>query len=375
MFDSRLFVVVFVFCVSLSVFASVETSTSAKTPKMERQTGSTQDLDIEVTDNKLRASSGAKSRYSSSFYLVYSGGSFSDPVGENRPNVRDDKIQNPVSLSGNVGLRYRIDKNRSLFAATGFYQARPFHSREPDQELEVSTPQLMFNRTFAFDQWQISSSYQLYLVTQALMREFGQVATLGYSLSTVNQLGGTHFHGRLSLNLWGTVYDKHDKSLRALQEDYGLSLSPTLQYNYRARYNFYTSLSLFSYSHVRSESDFNFEKRPITQTVGAGIAVFRDGEIVNHNVDEMYFTVRAESISGFIHCDQFNYTVEWDEDNGRLLVKNFSRDNNRVCPRFPQRNDPFVFESIMDFERLDDGNTLRLSDIQKDFIVTFTLKP
>jgi hypothetical protein len=102
------------------------------------------------------------------------------------------------------------------------------------------------------------------------------VGTLGYSLSSVNSIANTRLSGGLTINTWVTAYDKNDERLREIQEDYGISLLPSLQYNKTGRVNMYTQFNLLSYSHHRSDRAEKFRKGIVTQTVGLGAAIFRD---------------------------------------------------------------------------------------------------
>lgn len=235
-----------------------------------------QDLDAEVSDVKLRANSGAKSKYSTSLYFNYSGASLRQPGGEKRPNVGGSRIADPVSASGNFGLRFRRNKNESIFVATGFYRERPFHSEENQEDWQVNTPHLGYNYTLGIHDWQISSNYRLYITTLDYRRAVGEVATLGYSLSSMDRLGTSRFSGGINADFFLSAFDKNESELRSMQTDYGLSLTPTLQFNKTDRLNIYSSLSLMNYSHSRSNSPFRFQKGTITQSLGVGAAVARD---------------------------------------------------------------------------------------------------
>jgi len=234
------------------------------------------DLDKEVTDIKLRVNSGAKSRYSSSFFLTYSGGSLKDPGSSERAQVGSERLVAPVNLSGIVGLRYRLDKNRSLFLATGVSRSRPFHKTEHEDKMEISTPYVGYDNTFALGDWQISSGYRLYVATEEYQREVGQLGTLGYSLRSLNKIGSTRLNGSISLDAWGSAYENNKDQYAQMQNDFGISLTPALQYNASDSVNVYTSLSLLTYSHYRSDRSFKIEKGIMTQSLGLGYAIRRD---------------------------------------------------------------------------------------------------
>jgi hypothetical protein len=240
------------------------------------------DIDKEVTDIKLRNNSGKKRTYSSSIFVSYSGGSLGDPGSDKRPNVGDSKIPYPVSLSTDIAFRVRLNKNKSIFAATGLYQATPFTDSDAEKakgksdELELNTIFLGYNDTFAAEQTQVGSNLRLYFTTQDSRREFGELATAGYSVSAHNQIGKSTLQGALRVDLYYTYYDKGGADLEKYQVDYGLGVVPTLQWNPSDKWNVYTSLNVLRYQHTRSD-DFNkLGRAPSTQSLGAGVAIVRD---------------------------------------------------------------------------------------------------
>jgi hypothetical protein len=69
------------------------------------------DIDKEVTNARMRAASGSRSRYSLSSSLSWLGGRVADPFTEDRPNiVGDPSTETATSLSGSFSARYRWSK-------------------------------------------------------------------------------------------------------------------------------------------------------------------------------------------------------------------------------------------------------------------------
>jgi hypothetical protein len=285
---------------SVNAFAA-ETSTGSANESKANLTNITnaeapakgKDLDAEVTDIKLRADSGKKSKYSTSFFLTYSGGSLSNPGDDVRPNVTGGRAVAPVMLSGNVGVRYRKDKNNSFYAATGIARARPFHSREGDEDWEVSTPHIVYNRTHGISDLQISSNYRLYFMTEDRFTDLGQNVTVGYSLVAKNKIANTRFSGGVSMNIGYNFYDGREISLakvkakygrrysqytdiEQLQPDYTFSLSPAIQYQVNDYVYAYTSFSLLSHTHYKADKPFRMSNENVTQSLGASAALSRD---------------------------------------------------------------------------------------------------
>ncbi len=234
------------------------------------------DLDAEVLDIKMRADSGAKSKLSTSLYFNYAGSSLESPFDDKRPNVGEGRFASPVSAAWNLGVRDRLNKNESVFFAAGFSRSRPFSAREADErEVEVSTPQIMYNNTSGSDHLQLSSSVRVYITTLEFARKIGEVGTVGYSVSAMTK-SQTRFNAGLTLNTWITAYNKSDDALKTMQNDYGVGLIPLVQYIASDKLNAYSSWSVWNYYHFRSENPTTFERLHVTQTIGAGYALLRD---------------------------------------------------------------------------------------------------
>jgi hypothetical protein len=273
---SVLFAVLY-FGLSPASFASAEEATTTSV-----QTEVKTDIDAEVEDSKLRANSGAKSRFSSSLNLSYSGSSLRKPFDDVRPNVDGSRLNAPVSLSGMVGLRYRFTTNTSLFAATGISKTRPFHNNSED-EWEANNVMMHLNSTFRYEQLQVSSTWLGYVWTQDYMRAVNTVGTIGYALSALSQIGQSRFRGGMSGSLSYTHFDGDrgtlggfEMDVRSMQEDFTAGFSPSLQYRFNDKFNAYTSLQLLTYGHSREDNGFKLQKRPVSQNIGFGIAVLRD---------------------------------------------------------------------------------------------------
>ncbi len=68
-------------------------------------------IDDDVTNPRLRALSGSKSKWSMSLGLNYSGGTIADPFGRYRPDIYGNpENETFTSMGGSVSGRYRFDK-------------------------------------------------------------------------------------------------------------------------------------------------------------------------------------------------------------------------------------------------------------------------
>lgn len=239
------------------------------------------DLDKEITDIKMRAHSGAKSKYSSSFSILYSGSSLATPLAGTKPSLGGSRVEEPASMSGIVGVRYRIDKNDSVHFSTGLNRPQPLQSSEVSQPTQISTPRIGYNKTFGWLDKQISSETSVYITTTRPRRAIGEIATLAYSFTLLNPIALTRFEGGVTANVWQTMFSDNaeyqSNDIRQRQNDSGYNLTPTLQYKVTDKFNIYTSIALFSYAHYRDNLRFfSYQAVDSTQTLGIGYAFSRD---------------------------------------------------------------------------------------------------
>lgn len=262
-------------------------ATKASLPAEVRQLKAKTGLDAEIDDAKLRAESGAKSKYSTSLNMIYSGASLNDPFGETRPNVEGSAHPPNVKISGMVGLRYRFDKNTSFFGATGISRSRPFQNKEGD-EWEADNIMMHLNSTFRMDEMQISSTWLAYVWTTDYLKSINNLGMLGYSVSALSPIGGTRFRGGITGSISASFFDGNTnakgRDVKAEQADLSLAISPSLKYQFSDRFNGFTSLQLVNLVHTRDRESFSMGHSPVSQNLGFGYAITRDF-FVSPNID------------------------------------------------------------------------------------------
>jgi hypothetical protein len=251
---------------SLSSFAAVTATTASNSSKA--------DLDAEVKDAKMRADSGSKSKLSASMTATYSGASVTQPFGEERPQIGRSSTEDPVSMGGGFGARYRFNKNESLYFATGFYK----NLKDEDSKMDVSNPYLSYNNTFGVEDMQIGSSAKVSVTTQELEKKVGMVGTFSGSTSVLTKLNQSGLSGGVIAYAWythyrsGKEYDRYEK----FSIDYGGSLGPMVDYRMSDKLNVYTQIKALTLTHVKAADSFDTRSSNITQSVGVGLALIRD---------------------------------------------------------------------------------------------------
>jgi len=236
-------------------------------------------LDKEITDIKMRAQSGSQSKYSASFFMDYAGPAINRLHDNVRPMIGGAKNQKPVSMSGNVGLRYRFNTNNSLYAATGFNRADPMHSSERENPTSINTPIIQWNNTRAIKSWQVGQDVNLAFTTLPVDRAIHQLGSVGYSATALNPLGQSRFDGGASIRSYYTFFETTKVSDADLekQADSVIMISPSIQYRATDKLNVFSSFQLFNFMHRRSNPGLDgFKSETRTQRFGLGYAFTRD---------------------------------------------------------------------------------------------------
>src|SRR6218665_3026703 len=85
-----------------------------------------EDIDTIITNNKMRAETGSKSKYSISTSIGYNGGSLHRPLDTYRPNITKGTRSTDVStLGAQIHGKYAIDTANAILAGTGVRMIAP----------------------------------------------------------------------------------------------------------------------------------------------------------------------------------------------------------------------------------------------------------
>lgn len=241
------------------------------------------DIDQEITNAKLRAESGSKSRYSLSFTGSYNGGSLREPFSKDRPNVTRDPITPKVNMAGDFGGRYRINKNESLSLALGYSLERPFHEAQRGQ---ISNPSINYNHASKIGVIQNVATAGLSVTTNSDQVEIGDIGSVGLSDTLIYDFGGSRTSVGLAMEIGYTQYTKKNEIVQPknqprtnainFQEDYSAAAYPFAEYAFNDWINLRTVFRPWIFTHARSAEGQTFQRRPWTQSFGVGFAATRD---------------------------------------------------------------------------------------------------
>lgn len=243
------------------------------------------DMDEVITNRKMRAEAGSKSKYSMSASLSYNGGSINKPLAEDRPNITGALgTTYKAALGGDVSGRYRMTATDSLSAGVGIRWIAPLEtdgltpdpeSGEVQDRSDISNPYLSYNKVYRWSGIQSVFSTGATFITNSDMRDRGYVTTFSISQNNIYNIGTTGLGVGLLLNAGTGIYDKDE--FAAAQYEYALGAYPFLEYVINDTFNLRTISGVWVYDHSRAEENpSTFSKNKIYQSVGLGISLTRD---------------------------------------------------------------------------------------------------
>jgi hypothetical protein len=279
-------------------FAQAQSNSSTlKMDDLKKPDEKTKDIDNEITDPRMRAALGSKSRYSFKSSFVYQGGSVEEPLSSVRPNYEASaKMQDMASIRGEIGLNARVGDRDSITLGTGIKIVDPLHgdltkpatdtrkkNETTQSRYQVATPSISWNRGYrAFDaQMMTFLSYRHATEEDAvnLMKAFGTVvfghSVLGNFAAPRWTGGATFIFGHVFYS--GEVTDPFLSSMiasgRVKRPEYFSAVIPSLQYSMTSRYSLRSEVFLNFARYTGYDETVQIEP---SQSLGLGISVTRD---------------------------------------------------------------------------------------------------
>lgn len=277
-------------------FAKVEKKTEGKSSiKIEEVTQKKNkvdgDIDEEITNARMRAESGSKSKFSLSGSVAYTGGPISDPLGKVRPNLQGDPgIQTQTSMGIGLDARYRWSKNDSLTVGTSMGLMTPFQgvTGEENVQLNVFDPNIAYNRVGKIGNIQTSSAFALGVGTSNESQSIKQTADLGASVTGLIS-GENGLTAGLSMAVGYSFFGNKAGEATDLptakpgyyggdrRTEYSLGIYPFLEYAVNDKIAVRTIFGYFNWKHLYGDDkSARLLQRFVYQSVGVGFAVTRD---------------------------------------------------------------------------------------------------
>lgn len=271
---------------SLTAFAATGDSSlkiKADEVKEESNKPEGQDIDTIITNPKLRAETGSKSRYSLSTSLGYAGGSLHDTLGEKRPNITGATGSTDFpALNGSVSAKYNINTTNSIFGGIGVRWVAPLAGTETPKgyngnRVDADNPYFIYQYVYNMAGLQSSVQLRQTFITTSDLRNRGFVTSWGLGQNSVYEIGTSGISVGFNTYVGLGYFDKHTEELKGGQSDYSWAFSPAIEYRLSDKLNLRADTNLFVYEHIRSQRNaWTFRRQDVSQNFGIGYAVARD---------------------------------------------------------------------------------------------------
>ena len=134
--------------------STVNDSATSKSKVPAAGTSTRKDIDEEITNAKLRASTGSKSLFSMQSEFDYIGGSVNSPLAAERPTLTPGTVgADDVKLTGKISGKYRMTDHDNINLGIGVGWTKPFHNETPGpkqqgQHGQIENPYVGYTRLF-----------------------------------------------------------------------------------------------------------------------------------------------------------------------------------------------------------------------------------
>lgn len=262
-------------------------TSTVKASEVQNAEEKKEDIDQEITNARMRSELGSKSQWSFKSSLGYSGGSLQKPFESIRPNYRASaSIESLTSLSGNIGVNYRVSKGGNLSAGTGVVIMDPLHgdvtkdfedprkSGKTVKRAQVSTPYMEYSHGYrAMNMQMISSASYSHYTEEDQTDYYNLLGSASLSQTALADFGASKWQGGLSLSLDKDIA-KGSFEGEGVRYDMGVGLFPFAEYAFNDNYSFRTVFGYFQFAKYEGSSEL-IQLEPY-QSVGIGISVTRD---------------------------------------------------------------------------------------------------
>jgi len=258
---------------------------SAKIQDLQKKDEQMKDIDEEITNARMRAALGSKSKWSVRTALNYQGGSVEKPFDQIRPNYRGAVGTNATSyFSGDIAIKRRLGDMDSINFGTGLVLYRPFHrtfeestNQNGSRNMNVSSPYLEYNVAYKLGGLQSSTALTyVHSTTDFDVNTIGTTGGADISQMFIGEIG-TSLSVGASISIGKTFYKDGGDFDRTGSPKVALDagLYPFLEYAFNDKYSFRT---VFGYAQFQEFENDRGEFHQITpyQSMGIGISVARD---------------------------------------------------------------------------------------------------
>ena len=240
------------------------------------------DADTVITNRKMRAESGSKSKWSIGSALTYSGGTLKSPGADIRPNLTGAAgTTDTASLGGTVGVGYKMTTTDRISVDFGVRWITPFDKNKPKgyegDKVDASNPSITYSKMYKLGDVQSVFSAGPLFYTATDLRQIGYRSAFQVQQVNAYEIGKSGASLGLVLAADGYTFGRDDLVSRQKTADYDFSVIPFAEYVINDTLNVRTVFNWMNFEHKRNAgSATTFKQTRIQQSVGVGISVTRD---------------------------------------------------------------------------------------------------
>lgn len=271
---------------STSVSDQSSNQSTSKIQDLQKKDQQMKDIDDEITNQRLRAVLGSKSKWSVRTSSAYQGGSIKKPFDAERPNYRGAVATNTATyFTADVAVKRRLGEKDSINFGTGLTLFKPFHrtldeatnSGSGARNMSISNPYLEYNVAYKLGNLQASTA--LTYVHSANKFDVDEVKSTGLvdiSQTLIGEVTNNLSFGA-SISISKTLYrgsgDLDGQGNSKVELDPGLY--PFAEYQFNDKYSFRTVFGYFQFQEFATEKG-KFRQLTPYQSMGIGISLNRD---------------------------------------------------------------------------------------------------
>lgn len=276
-------------------FVFAEDQASESKAKLEDVTGQSnvaggEDVDETLTNNKLRAETGSKSRFSLATIFNYDGGTVNKPFAADRPNIVA-ATGTPVvaDLNGQISAKYNLTQKDSFLVGGGLRWVSPLQGTQrpaaypSGQMFDVFDPFINYQHVYKLLGFQSYFQVGPTFITRTNLVEEGYIGNLAIYNVNAYDIGTTGITIGFESSVGGGLYrqpapigNMTADDVRDDESDYNFFIYPYLEYQLTDKINLRTVSYLLGFEHTRLHSMDTWRKDRVIQSAGIGFSVTRD---------------------------------------------------------------------------------------------------
>ncbi len=259
---------------------------SSKIENLQQKDQQMKDMDDEITNQRLRATLGSKSKWSVRTASAFQGGSIKKPLDQNRPNYRG-AVATPTAtyFYSDVAIKRRLGDMDSLNFGTGLTLYKPFHrtldestnSGKGARNLNISNPYLEYNLAYKIGNLQASTAgTYIHSVNDFDVSDVKSIGTFDITQTLIGELTSNLSFGA-AISISKTLYKgsgDFDGQGNA-KVNFEPAIFPFAEYTFNDTYSFRTVFGYFQFQEFANEKGEYKQLTPY-QSMGIGISVNRD---------------------------------------------------------------------------------------------------